>query len=517
MASKHRKILLAEDNADHQQVLLRALTRDRDYIQMTVVSNGQQLLAAAQQEAFDCILIDFNLDQCSAPDVIPRLNQLQDRVPKIVLSASDDQRIVVESMRCGVSDFLNKVEAIEPGVLWRRVEKAIDEAEHQQRERRKANRRLRMLRKEAELDALTGLYNRRFTERFLSKDRRGQDRRANACVVMIDLDNFKTINDTLGHDAGDSAIRQAARIIREHTQPNDIAARWGGEEFLVIRYAPSLTDSWIWADELRRKIKDKIVLPAPANGLTASIGVDFIPTSDLCEETISRADRAMYHAKDHGRDRVSTWAMAVTASEAMTIQSYPNQTPRSRLLMLRDRLHDSLGETQLDHTGLHGHRVRQMVERIASPLITDPAIAEDLALAAEFHDIGKLGIPEELLALPRGLTDGERRLINEHGRFGSELLEICGASERAVRAVARHHESFVDAVTTSISTNRSPSLGGIIGVCDAVVTMLSGRPYAQAKTPVEVITELKEHRGEQFDPIIVDAIRLFNHQMPLAA
>lgn len=497
------RILLAEDDRDHQRLLRLSLVGGRSAVEVTTVSNRGELLHAARNSAFDCIVMDFNLPPHTAPELLADLNGLQEDVPRIVISSSEDQRIVVESIRHGVSDFVHKEDAIDGKTLWNRIETAISDSRAKRLERRQINRRLKSLARQAQYDPLTGLLNRGAIEAALESRTRKGDRRQNTGVIFIDLDHFKRINDELGHSEGDRVLTEAAAVVREHARKADIAARWGGEEFVVLRQSDTVADAWIWADTLRRDIAARVRLPDHLGPQTASVGVEVVPAGELGLGTITRADHAMYLAKESGRDRVCTWPMVYAMNLAYDLGTDALLCPRERLRALLQRLRATLGETQLDHTGPHGVRVQRLSERVVRNL-AGVAGEDQLSLAAEFHDIGKVGVPERLLALPRLLTEDERRFIGEHSRFGAELLSAAGATEEASKTVRHHHHRFDLAAEDA---DRPPSHAAIVSVCDAAVSMLSTRPYTRPREAPQVLAVLHSERGRQFHPGVVDAIR----------
>ncbi len=510
---RQTRILLAEDDVAHQRLLLRAIGRGDTAAEVTTTSTRDELLDAARTGRFDCIVLDYNVPPHTAPELIADLEPLQPGVPCVVVSASEEQRVVINSLRTGVADFIPKHEAYHGGSLRVRIDAAMELAKSQRAERRHINRRLRRLEHQANTDALTGLHNRRAADSLLQDTGRRSDRRTKTSIVLIDLDNFKSVNDTFGHDAGDHVLREVGAVIARHIGDADVAARWGGEEFLVVRQSASLADAWIWADDLRLAIASRVALPGGRGVQTASIGVDVLPTDQLSVDAVMRADRAMYAAKDGGRDRVCTWHMAETLEIASAIQTDPEMTPRERLLQLVERLRSSIGPTQLEHVGTHGVRVRDLCElAIASAAIND-ANRDALALAAEFHDIGKLGVPEAVLALPRRLTEGERRFVNEHARFGAEILTACGAPALAADAVRSHHDRFdagdlsqtLDDSTARIGLDHAP-IAAVIGACDAFAAMTSVRAYSGARTVDDSLAELCDQRALQFHPAAVDAV-----------
>ena len=147
-----------------------------------------------------------------------------------------------------------------------------------------------------ELDPLTQLFNRRPMVDRLTRGLGSQGAGARSSLVIADLDEFKVLNDTLGHEAGDEALRRVAQVLRQATNPDDAVCRWGGEEFLV--FLPNLDGdrAAIVAERLRTQISE--------TGVTASIGVAESADGDTVSTWVGRADKAMYRAKRDGRDRV---------------------------------------------------------------------------------------------------------------------------------------------------------------------------------------------------------------------
>jgi diguanylate cyclase (GGDEF)-like protein/putative nucleotidyltransferase with HDIG domain len=513
---KQIRVLLADDDADHQNLLLLSLVRGRPSVDLAVVSGHKELLAAARRERFDCIVLDYRLPPFTATELIRELVPLQENVPFIVISSCEEQKVVVDLLRNGVADFVPKSEAFNGTVLWQRIEAAVEKARSHIREQRAINRRLQALRRLADTDPLTGLYNRRFIRRMLNSDHHRSDRRRCTAVTLIDIDHFKHVNDVLGHAAGDQALRELASILRARAAPNAVIARWGGEEFLVITQSESLTDAWIAADDLRLTVASEVNIDPPLPRLSISAGVAILPTLELCEDSFAVADHAVYLAKELGRNRVCTHQMVAALDEAQRLQADPRLTPPQRVRSMVASLARSLGKTQLEHVSSHGWSVRDLALRVAISLRATSLEIKDLEIASEFHDIGKIGIPEELLSLARPLNPGERRFINEHARFGAEVLRACGVSKRITDAVRMHHTRF-DAVGAAREAGSTPTPASIIAACDAVVTMLSVKPYAMPRTPRQALAELRAERGRQFDPEVVDSLQFVDRAALRAA
>ncbi len=164
------------------------------------------------------------------------------------------------------------------------------------------------LREQAIRDPLTGLYNRRYLEENLEHELyRSQRQKTQLCVAMIDLDGFKQVNDTFGHEAGDVVLREVARILRDHLRKTDILCRYGGDEFLLVLPDSSLEDNRQRLDQIRILIKEQVIHygEKPHNPTTVSIGLTAAKDhSFVARELIRIADAALYAAKQSGNDQI---------------------------------------------------------------------------------------------------------------------------------------------------------------------------------------------------------------------
>jgi diguanylate cyclase (GGDEF)-like protein/PAS domain S-box-containing protein len=157
----------------------------------------------------------------------------------------------------------------------------------------------------ARTDSLTGLANVRVIKERLTVMLAECGRGRRVGLLMLDIDNFKHLNDSYGHGAGDAALREVGRILRSNIRATDLAGRYGGEEFCVLLADVDEPSALLVADKLRRALHT-IQLPAP---VTASFGVTLLSAADhTIEESLERADRALYAAKKNGRDRVELGA-----------------------------------------------------------------------------------------------------------------------------------------------------------------------------------------------------------------
>lgn len=172
-----------------------------------------------------------------------------------------------------------------------------------------ANLKLReSLRNQSVRDPLTGLFNRRYMEESLERELRRFSRSQRPVgVIMLDLDHFKRFNDTFGHDAGDALLRELGHLLQTRTRKEDMACRYGGEEFVIVLSGASLEIAQERAEQLREKVKTlKVELRGHSLGaMTVSLGVAVAPHhGSTIAEILRAADLALYEAKKAGRDRV---------------------------------------------------------------------------------------------------------------------------------------------------------------------------------------------------------------------
>lgn len=245
----------------------------------------------------DVVLLSLSLDGGDALRLASRLRaQASTRDVPVLLVADPGQRgLVLRGFDLGANDHV--IRPVDANELRARVRNQIRRKRYQERLRADLDRSLEM----AVTDPLTGLRNRRYVRRHLE----GVLRNSGAAVLLIDVDRFKSVNDTYGHAAGDDVLREVAERVRGHLRAADVVARYGGEEFLVVMSGATAEDGQLVAERLRSAIS---TVPIQADGrtlsVTASVGVAAGEMGALSDEVVSAADAALYRAKNNGRNRV---------------------------------------------------------------------------------------------------------------------------------------------------------------------------------------------------------------------
>jgi two-component system cell cycle response regulator len=223
-------------------------------------------------------------------------------IPILAISPLDDRMRLVRGLEIGVNDYL--VPPIDKNELLARVRTQVRKRRYVERLRDDVQTSLEL----AITDALTGLHNRRYMERHIGTlVEQAASRDQPLALLMLDVDHFKVINDSYGHDAGDEVLREFALRIRKSIRGLDLACRYGGEEFLVIMPETDMSAAALVAERLRRGIASEafaIQGGARAIDVTISVGIAALRGGDDPGSVLKRADEALYRAKRDGRNRV---------------------------------------------------------------------------------------------------------------------------------------------------------------------------------------------------------------------
>jgi diguanylate cyclase (GGDEF)-like protein/putative nucleotidyltransferase with HDIG domain len=347
-------------------------------------------------------------------------------------------------------------------------------------------------------DPLTGLGNHRhFHERLERELRHAQEKRLPLTLCLVDVDDFKRINDRFGHPAGDRVLSRLAARLRQTGE----AFRLGGDEFALLLPGydenAALTAAASIVERISALDLDQI------GTVTVSAGVATSPAhAGDRDELIRLADSALYWAKEYGKNRVRSYRPdVIELAELKRLASGPDRAARFRAAASLARAVDARDV----YTGSHSQRVAELAARTARRLGLPEEEVELTRLAASLHDLGKLAIPEEILRKPGPLTEPERMVLERHPQIGFRMLESLGVDPVA-DWVLHHHERWDGSGYPDGLPGDSIPLGArIIFVADAYDAMTSERVYRRRVAPEQAIAELQRCAGSQFDPEIVEA------------
>jgi two-component system cell cycle response regulator len=304
-------ILVADDEPVNRALIQRRLERQGYHV--LTAQNGSEAVEKTKEALPDLVILDVMMPEMDGMDAcrLIKENERTRDIPIIFLSARDETEMKVSGLSLGANDYISKPFKAEE--LLARVHVAIRLKRERDRLRtnaEEASARAEVAQERAMTDALTGLLNRYGLQHVLAREH-AEARRYNRPLscLMIDLDNFKTINDTYGHAFGDLALQQVADILREVVRGSDTVFRYGGEEFLVLLPETDLEGASALGEKIRATASSR---PFGDRGqvfnLTLSVGASSLCAGESGNDMIARADMALYHAKERGRNRVEAVA-----------------------------------------------------------------------------------------------------------------------------------------------------------------------------------------------------------------
>lgn len=347
-------------------------------------------------------------------------------------------------------------------------------------------------------DPLTGLYNHRFFHEQLEREvERSRREGTSVTVVAIDLDDFAVLNDTLGHQAGDELLARFAAALVTTIRVYDIAARLGGDEFALI-LADTTADE---ASTLVRRVGESLAsMNKGPLTITFSAGIAAFPEHAVSKDDLLRkADSALYWSKYNGKDTTTVY------DESLRFLS-----PNERIERIREQSYlntvkvlASAVDARDPYTQHHSRNVAALAALLATRLGLAPDHVKLVEVAALLHDVGKLGVSDNLLKKDGPLTDDEVHEIREHPLLATKILNS-GNLRRIIPWVRSHHERWDGrGYPDGLKGESIPLESRIIAICDAYDAMLSERHYRPAMSKREAIAELLKESGKQFDPELV--------------
>lgn len=324
-------------------------------------------------------------------------------------------------------------------------------------------------------DSLTGLYNRAYFEQEMHRAEVG--RKYPVSIVVCDVDGLKLVNDTLGHDKGDSLLIAAAGVIKSSFRGSDMVARIGGDEFAVL-FSDGGEDS---VAQSCGRIREAIEIYNSTNPeLPLSISIGFAVKTDpdiSMNEIFKEADNNMYREKLH----------CSQSGRSAIVQTL------KKALEARDFITEG-----------HADRLQDLVTGLARAISMPESRITDLRLLAQFHDIGKVGIPDSILFKRGPLTSEEASEMQRHSEIGHRIAMSAPDLSPIAEFILKHHEWWNGTgYPLKLKGGNIPLECRILAIADAYDAMTSDRPYRKAMSHEDAIAEIKKCKGSQFDPELV--------------
>lgn len=328
-------------------------------------------------------------------------------------------------------------------------------------------------------DKLTGLYNRRFFEEELK--RMDTERQLPLSVIIGDVNGLKITNDVFGHMAGDRLLKMIAKIVSESCRDDDVVARWGGDEFVVLLPKTSSESAGMICKRIYLDCEAAKFYP-----VHASISLGHATKTHMnqsIEQVINSAEDWMYRRK------------------LMESRNFRSSMVSSLISTLSEKSFETVGHTE---------RMGKMSQQMGKAMGLSEEEIESLSLLAMLHDIGKVVIPEDILTKPGKLTEDERIEIKRHSEIGYRIAQSTSELSQLAELILCIHERWDGTgYPNHLKGEEIPKLSRIVAVIDAYDVMTHERPYREAVSHEQAVNEIEACAGTQFDPRVVDVFLEF--------
>lgn len=323
-------------------------------------------------------------------------------------------------------------------------------------------------------DKLTGLYNRNYLEEEIK--RLNTIRQLPISVIMGDVNGLKLVNDAFGHQKGNQLLKAIAGVFENACRAEDIIARWGGDEFVILLPRTSIGDARKVSNRIR-----KLCAEADKNPIKPSIALgvaQIIDENQSYEEVFKKAEDRMYRNKIAGSESASN----------------------SIILSLENTLLEKSHETKD-----HAERMNRLVIKFAKELNLSTSQIDNLKLLSRLHDIGKVSIPEKILKKPDKLSDQEFKIVKNHPESGYRIVKSIPELASVAEGVLSHHERWDGGgYPQGLFGEDIPYTARIITIIDSYDVMTHQRLYKSAMTQKEALAEIEKCSGSQFDPYLAE-------------
>ncbi len=526
-------LLIDSDKATHASLQEHFAQEVKHPVSLEISTEISDALRKIKQRRYHLILVgEFSEEGIS--ELLKGINREKITTPLILLIDPEAEGQAQQFLRFGATDYILKTEEEIKKLPFRlksifrnyelesyRVE-LTEQLELQNRRLLEVNEKLSQL---SIRDEVTGLYNHRyFQERLVEEFTRGLRYGHPVSFILLDLDQFRQINEDFGHAVGDEVLREVAALLVKESRLSDLISRFGGEEFAILLPHVDYKGALEVAERLREVFAEHTFLRGPHQALvTVSIGVSAFPEDHVKHgsELVDLADQALFRAKAGGRNRVFLYRdLLPTLSQAL-----PNlKINEGKVLEFQKRLSEIADTarrgyiesskamiTTLDvkdrMTAGHSARVARLGLQVAEIMGMPLDEAEVVEHAGLLHDIGKICVSDEILIKPGRLTIEEYQTMKQHPYFGYRILKPIKFLQQEATLVLYHHEWYNgEGYPCRLTAHEIPLGARIVALVDSYDTMrLAGERYKTTMSVEEATNELIACAGTQFDPEVVQA------------
>ncbi len=354
----------------------------------------------------------------------------------------------------------------------------------------------------ARIDELTGLPNRRSLDEIFSSEIGRHSRYGGVLsLIILDLDSFKAYNDSYGHLAGDKFLRQIGGTLKSAIRSADQAFRYGGDEFAILLPQTTIEAAYQVAERVRKRVASE-----PKTGyiaVTASLGLASWPADGIVpNEIVAAADTALYHAKGSGGNQSYRASGVMLLSDEIVVSDRSNED--SEVLSTIYALAATV-DARDHYTHSHSKKVNEYAIALAEVLNLQPLEISRLSNCAFLHDIGKIGISDDILNKTGKLTDEEWETIKIHPQLGAAIVSHVRHLAPCISGILYHHERYDGSgYPKGLKGEDIPLEARILAIADAFATMTSERHYSRVLSYERALGEIKGGAGTQFDPKLAD-------------
>jgi diguanylate cyclase (GGDEF)-like protein len=467
------KILIVDDEEKIRRSL-SGLLQDNGYDVVTAGS-GSECLQIMSAQDFDVVILDIVMPEMGGIEVLQRIKEKYKDTEVIMITGYADKEKAIATFRLGAYDFIDK--PFESREILNTIANCLNQLdlrkkiERQSQELKESEEQYRYL---SFHDKLTGLYNRAYFEEELK--RLDAERQLPLSLIIGDVNGLKLVNDAFGHWEGDKLLSRMAQILKDLCRKEDIVARWGGDEFVVILPKTNEKTALKACDRIRKACNKANAEPIQCSIALGAATKDKI-TQDI-QHVVKDAEAKMYRNK--------------------LIES---ETARSSII---SSLEKTLIERRYE-TEEHIKRVQEMVKQIGYTIRLSDNEINELVLLSSFHDIGKLAILDRIIMKPDVLSAEEWETIKKHPEIGYRIAQFSNRTASIAEAILTHHERWDGTgYPLGLKGDQIPLISRIFAIIDAYDVMTHDTVYRKAISHEEALDEIRRCAGTQFDPTLVE-------------
>jgi diguanylate cyclase (GGDEF)-like protein len=494
-------ICIIEDDAIERELLQRRYLR-MGY-RVVQACDGEEGLALIRRHRPHVVISDVMLPNMNGIDVCRAVRADAELAGTylILITAYDSQKRKRDALNAGADDYLIK---------------PYDAAELEAKTRNglRISRLQEDLRTAALTDGLTELWNHaQFRQRLDGEFARARRYGGDVALLMIDIDHFKAVNDAYGHEVGNDVLRKTARHLQDSVRDVDVVARYGGEEFAVICPQTHLLAAAQLAERIRKTLPHRVRLAEHPNlTIQCSIGVANAgdPRVKSAVDLVSVADEALYHAKMHGRNRISCCDQ-LDEDDTPTIQLGEVERLRKEVVTLSLQAKElclqsvwalvQALEARDPFTAQHSRNVRFYVQQLVEQAGWPENLRVVTCNAAMLHDLGKIGIPDAILQKPERLTAEEAAALKQVPMMTCKILEPLKVFETETTIIRYLRERYDGTgYPDGLSGDTIPIGSRMLAIAETFDALTSNRAYRSGRPIEDAVKIIRGEAGKHFDP-----------------